>query len=112
MSYYCYVATGRDVKAYIEQDLAIGFIAKIHVLKANRGVVGIEVCCARFIFYLLMLRQQTEHFFHISQRVLDFPVNESEEMQGHIKLQHESIDQHEVAQRHGAFDHTVSREPQ
>ena len=53
---HCYISAGRYVEAHVKQNLAIGFIAKIHSLKANRCYPGMR-STAPVYFYLLILRQ-------------------------------------------------------
>ena len=57
-----------------------------------------------------MLAQQAKHFFHVRQRVLNFSINKTQEMQRHVKLQHVSVHQHQIAQRHSVLHHAVRRE--
>jgi hypothetical protein len=48
---------------------------------------------------------QAEHAFDVGQRLADFAVQHAEEIQRDVELDHEGIDQHDVAQRHAAFGH-------
>ena len=52
---------------------------------------------------------EAEHALHVHQRIADLAIGEAQHVQGHVELDQEGVDRHEVAQRHGAGLHAIAR---
>ena len=61
---------------------------------------------------LAVLLEQREHPVHVRQALLDLAVDHAEEVERDVQLDHEGVDQHQVADRHPAFDHAECRTPE
>ena len=103
---------GGNLKAHVEQDLALRVVMKIDMLKTNHAAGNRQGARPRLVLHLGVDREQGEHLFHIRQRVFDLAVNKAQKMQGQINLNHVGIHQHQIAQRHGALRHVMRRQKQ
>ena len=56
--------------------------------------------------------QQREHFVHVNQRLLDLAVHHAEEIQRHVQLQHQGIDQHQIADGRAPCHHVACGIPE
>ena len=103
--------SGGNRERNIEQDLPRGFVEKIDVLEAHLGAAHDERHRAGTIGDLRVLADQIEQALHVGHRLLDLAIDDAEEVERHIKLQHEAVHQHEVADRHVAGDDAGGRTP-
>lgn len=75
----------------------------MYVFKGEfQGLVG-EGNCARRVFYFLAFVKQGEHAFDVGEGLTNFPVYDAEEVEGHVELHEEGVDEYQVSQGHAAF---------
>ena len=103
---------GRNLEIHVEQDLPLGFIAEIHMIETHGRAPRDERFGFRRIGDFAVFVQQGKQAFHVGQALLDFAVNDAEEIEGDVQLDHEGVHQHQVAQGHAAVDHAHRGAPQ
>ena len=99
----------------IEQNLplrraAIGafgdlVVAEIDMLEAHRAAMQGQRGRRRRIGHFAVLFEQREHLFHVGDALLDFAIDHAEEIERDVKLDHEGVHEHQIAQAHRAIDH-------
>jgi len=105
-----HLAPGGDREVHIEQDGALGVVGEADVLEADGAVAHRQLRCAGAVGDLGWTVQQVEHLRHVRQRMLELGVDHAEEVERDEHLQHEGVDQHQVAQRHAAVDDAACRQ--
>ena len=55
--------------------------------------------------FLRVFSQQREHLLDVDQPLLDLAVGRADEVERHVKLDHQGVDHHEIAHRAGARPH-------
>ena len=58
-----------------------------------------------------MLVREPEHPLHVGERLLDLAVQNAQEVERNVELDHERVDQHEIANGHRLVDHADRRAP-
>ena len=102
---------GRDLEADAVQDLAVGVVAEAHVLEAHRAAARHQRLGVGRVGDLAVLAEQREHLLHVDQRLLDLAVDDAEEVERDVELDHQRVDQHQVAERQRARDDADGRAP-
>ena len=108
---------GRDLEAHAVQDLAVAVVAEADIVEANRAAGrparrrDDERRRVRRVGDLAVLAEQREHLLQVDQRLLDLAVDHAEEVERDVELDHQRVDQHEVAERHRAGDDADGRPP-
>ncbi len=102
----------RDREVHVEQHLAPRVVGEVHMLEPHLGGPDLERARAGFIGDLAVLLEQQEHAVHVGQALLDLAVDDAEEVHRNVELDHEGVDQHQVADRHPALDDPERRAPQ
>ena len=93
------------MEAHALEDLAIRVVGEVHLLEAHIGRGGIQRDGVLGIDDLLAGVEQTEDAVHVHQGIAQGAVDHAEEVQRHEQLQHQRVDQHQVAQGHHASNH-------
>ncbi|NJM32738.1 MAG: hypothetical protein HC848_07675, partial [Limnobacter sp.] len=112
VAHHCHRFPGGNFKTEFVQHLPAWFVMKIHRAKFNGGLLQYQKRCAWEVLHFAVFIEQGKHAIDIGQRLLDFPVNNAQKIQWNIQLNHEGIDQHQVAQGHGTIEHTCGAAPQ
>ena len=103
----------RNLEADLVQDGPRGLVRKRHVLKPHGGcTLHLQRGRAGCIGNLALLLHQREHLVQIGQALFDLAVQHTQKPQRDIELDHESVNHHQVAQRHAAVHHTLGGAPQ
>ena len=89
----------------VEQDLPVRLVGEIDVLEADLGRRDPERRSARRVANFGVLLDQVEHPLHVRQRLLDLAVDHAEEVERNVELEHERVDQHQIADGHRVIDH-------
>ena len=89
----------RHPQREILQDLAIGFVAEVHMVKHDLAALDLQGLGIGRILDFGGLAQQAEHLAHIHQRLTDFAVDRAEKAQGQRDLHHIGVDHDEIANR-------------
>src|ERR1700722_6023228 len=95
---------GGNLEIDVEQDLAFGLVKEIDVLEADRAPAHRQDLRLRRVLDFAVFSQQAEHAFHVGKSLLDFAINHAEKIERNIKLDHERVAQHQVADGHAAVD--------
>jgi len=103
--------TGRNVERDIRQDRSGGVIGEVHAVKHHRNRRCRQRACIRGIDDLALGIEQPEHPFDIGQRLTDLPVDHAKEIERHIQLDQEGIDQDQIPHRHRASDNALRGMP-
>ena len=94
------------------QDLAVGVVAEAHVARsAPRRRATASGSAPGRVGDLAVLAEQREHLLHVDQRLLDLAVDHAEEVERDVELDHQRVDQHQVAERHRPGDDADGRAP-
>ena len=101
----------RNGEAHVEQDLAVLLVAEVDVLEAHLAATDIERRGARRIGDFRVLLGKREHPLHVGERLLDLAVEHAQEVERDVELDHERVDEHEVADRHRPVDDAHRRPP-
>ena len=102
---------GGNRERHVEQDLAVGFVAEIDVLDAHFRSAHRERLRTRCVDDLCVLLDQLEQPLHVGEGLFDLAIDDAEEIQRDVELDHERIDEHEIADRHRAGDDADRRAP-
>jgi hypothetical protein len=73
-------------------------------LTASTGAPGVG--------HLLLRAEQHEHAVHVGGGLLDLAIDHAQEVERDVELDHQRVDQHEVAQRQLAGGHAHRGAPQ
>ncbi len=98
------VRPGGNRERDVEQDLPVRLVAEIDVLEAHLAIRNAQRRGAGRILDLGVLLDQPEQPLHVGERLLDLAVDDAEEVERNVELDHEGVDQHEVADRHRVID--------
>ena len=104
-------APRRYGERHVEQNLAVGLVTKIDMLEAHLAGARQKRCGARRILDFGILIDKVEHALHVGHRLLDLAINDTQKIERDIELDHEGVDQHQIADGHRASDHTQRRPP-
>ena len=108
-----------DRERHITQNLPSRFVGKRDILEthfgANRprfaGLSQVQRRRAGEVIDLPIGIEHAEHLLDIGQALLDLAVEHAQEVQRNVELDHEGVDQHQIAQRHPALDHADGGAP-
>ncbi len=103
---------GRDGEVDIEQDLALRFITEVHGREGHAGALRGQRRGVLAVGHFAVFVEQREQAFHVGQALLDLAVDHAKEVERNVQLDHEGIDQYQVAQRHAAGDDALGGAPQ
>ena len=103
----------RTVKSTSMQHLPAHVISKSHVLethsrrpqaatRAHPATSAISRFCS----------SSMKHPVHVGQALLDLAIDHAEKVHRDVHLNHEGVDQHQIADAHPSFDDTERRAPQ
>ena len=90
------------------QDRPARVVGEGHVLEPDLAAGRPERRRVGRVADLGAFAQQFEHGLHVGERALDLAVDEAEEVQWQEQLDQVGIDEHEIADRHGAVDDAVA----
>ena len=97
------VVPGRDRERHVEQDLrGSARSAKSTCSKRTSAPRDDERRRAGRVGDLGVLLDQPEQPLHVGERLLDLAVDHAEEIERNVELDHERVDQHQVADGHRA----------
>ena len=97
MPHHRHARPRRDRERHVEEDLAIGLVAEIDIAEHHGRRPFRQLGRAGLVLHLEVLRHQAEHLVHVGQRLLDLAIDHAEEIERHVELDQEAVDQHQVA---------------
>jgi hypothetical protein len=75
------------------------------VLEAHLGAAPFELPGAAAVGDFPVGAHQAEHALDVGEGLADLPVQHAEEVERHVELDQEGVDQHQVAEGHAPFGH-------
>ena len=99
----------RHAEADVVQDRPRLLVVEVDMVEHDLAARHLQGRRARLVGDLGRHLHQAEHALHVHQRIPDLAIGEAQHVQGHVELDQEGVDRHEVAQRHGAGLHAVAR---
>ena len=101
----------RNREAHVEQDLPVQLVPEIDMLEAHFAVADVERRGAGGVGNFRVLLREREHSLHVGQRLFDLAVQDAQKIERNVELDHERVDEHEIADGHGPVDDTHGRPP-
>ena len=90
----------RNREAHVEQNLAVRLVSEIDVLEAHFAGTDVERLRPGGVGDLGVLLREREHPLHVGERLLDLAIEHAQEIERDVELDHERVDEHEVADGH------------
>ena len=102
----------RNFETQLLQDRPGFVISETDIFEADGCALHQQFGGTRQIGDFALALEQAEHLVEVGQALLDLAVNDAQEIQRDIELDHEGVDHHQIAQAHGARDHAGGGPPQ
>jgi hypothetical protein len=102
---------GRHLEADVVQDRPVVVVGEADVVEAHAALQHRQRLRARRVGDLAVLAEQREHLLHVHRRLLDLAVDHAQEVERNVELDHQRVDQHQVAERERAIDHAQRGAP-
>lgn len=94
---------------YVEQDLPECVVGEIDGVETDLDLAVRQGLRAGRIDDFARRVQQVEHALDVGQRLSDFAIDDAEEVERHVELDQEGVDQHEIADGQRTGEHAGSR---
>ncbi len=95
---------GGDLQAHALKNRAAAVVTEMHVFEGDGGRCSGQIHGRLRVLDLRLDIREPKHATDVGQCLFDLPVDEAQEIQRHKQLQHVRVDQHQIAQCHGARD--------
>ena len=101
----------RNIEIEIVEDLPLRIVGKVDRRKRDFDRLMRQRSGVRHIDHLTVHREQPEHLLDVGQRLTQLPVEHAEIIERHVKLDQESIDQHQITDGHPPVDDALCCPP-
>ena len=91
------LVAGRDDEAHLVQDRPARVVGKAHRLEADRAALDLQGPCVRRVGDLGLERQEAVDVLEVGQGLAQLAVDHAQEVERHVELEEEGVDQHDVA---------------